>query len=142
MIDAFQVHVSCEWPDLPLPRSNCAVTPRFLQAPYVVTPPRLPLLMPLVLTPKSYESGQLLYQAGANVLASLTGEFFTNSQRQTLPATGDAAFHMYLVLSGTFAFVARPERPSKSPRANVAQHHSYLYLLELTEVLSGCLQDP
>ena len=42
---------------------------------------------------------------------------------------------MYLVLSGTFAFVARPERPSKSPRANVAQHHSYLYLLELTEVL-------
>lgn len=101
--------------------------------------------MSLVLTPKSYESGQLLYQAGANVLASLTGEFFTNSQRQTLPATGDAAFHMYLVLSGTFAFVARPERPSKSPRANVAQHHSYcsyLYLLELTEVLSGCLQDP
>jgi len=85
----------------------------FLQAPYVVTPPRLPLLMSLVLTPKSYESGQLLYQAG------------------------DAAFHMYLVLSGTFAFVARPERPSKSPRANemwpyqLFSHKSYFGNFEL-----------
>lgn len=72
MMDAFQVHVSSEWPDLPLPRSNSAVRPRFLQAPYVVTPPRLPLLMSLVLTPKSYESGQLLYQAGANVLENFS----------------------------------------------------------------------
>jgi len=40
----------------------------------------------------------------------------TATQRVT---PGDSAFHMYLVLSGTFAFVARPERPSKSPRANV-----------------------
>ena len=69
----FQVHVSGERPDLPLPTSNSPLAPRFLQAPYVVTPPRLPLLMSLVLTPKSYESGQLLYQAGANVLTSLTG---------------------------------------------------------------------
>ncbi|CAJ1434066.1 unnamed protein product [Effrenium voratum] len=33
----------------------------------------------------------------------------------------DAAFHMYLVLSGTFAFVARPERATKSPRASAAR---------------------
>ena len=37
---------------------------RFLQIPFVVTPPRLPLLLSLALMPKSYESGQLLYQAG------------------------------------------------------------------------------
>lgn len=85
----------------------------FLQIPFVVTPPRLPLLLSLALMPKSYESGQLLYQAG------------------------DSAFHMYLVLSGTFAFVARPERPSKSPRANemwpyqLFSHRSYFGNFEL-----------
>eukprot|EP00435_Cladocopium_sp_Y103_P055925 s912_g18.t1 len=85
----------------------------FLHIPFVVTPPRLPLLLSLVLMPKSYESGQLLYQAG------------------------DSAFHMYLVLSGTFAFVARPERPSKSPRANemwpyqLFSHRSYFGNFEL-----------
>ena len=36
-------------------------------------------------------------------------------------ASGDSAFHMYLILKGTFAYVARPERPSKSPRANAPQ---------------------
>ena len=32
--------------------------------------------------------------------------------------TGDAAYHLYLIIHGTFAFVARPERHTKSPKAN------------------------
>jgi len=87
---------------------------RFLRVPFVIaTPPRLPLLLSLALTPKCYETGQLLYQSG------------------------DAAFHMYLVLSGTFAFVARPERATKSPRASemwpyqLFSHSSYFGNFEL-----------
>eukprot|EP00913_Durusdinium_trenchii_P032748 g30656.t1 len=86
----------------------------FLRVPFVVTtPPRLQLLLSLALTPKFYENGHLLYHAG------------------------DSAFHMFLVLSGTFAFVARPERPSKSPRANemwpyqLFSHNSYFGNFEL-----------
>ncbi|CAE7562099.1 KCNH6, partial [Symbiodinium microadriaticum] len=87
---------------------------RFLRVPFVSSmPPRLPMLLSLALVSKQYEGNQLLFQAG------------------------DAACHLYLVLSGTFAFVARPERQSKSPRANdmwpyqLFSHASYFGNYEL-----------
>ncbi|OLQ09279.1 Potassium voltage-gated channel subfamily H member 2 [Symbiodinium microadriaticum] len=49
-------------------------------------PARLPLLLSVVLVPKLYEQAQIVYQKG------------------------DPAFHMYLILRGTFAFVATPVR--------------------------------
>lgn len=87
---------------------------RFLRVPFVSSmPPRLPMLLSLALVSKQYEGNQLLFQAG------------------------DAASHLYLVLSGTFAFVARPERHSKSPKANdmwpyqLFSHASYFGNYEL-----------
>ena len=59
---------------------------------------------------------------------------------------GDSAFHMYLILKGTFAYVARPERPSKSPRANelwpyqLFSHNSYFGNGELA--LQGGMKQP
>ncbi|CAE7264674.1 KCNH6, partial [Symbiodinium sp. CCMP2456] len=87
---------------------------RFLRVPFVSSmPPRLPMLLSLAVVSKQYEGNQLLFQAG------------------------DAASHLYLVLSGTFAFVARPERHSKSPKANdmwpyqLFSHASYFGNYEL-----------
>lgn len=58
-----------------------------------VRPPRLPLMLANVLTPKSFQFSQHVYQ------------------------TGEAAFHLFLVLTGTFAFVDRPSRDSSNANA-------------------------
>eukprot|EP00439_Symbiodinium_sp_Y106_P074433 s2250_g14.t1 len=61
----------------------------------------------------------------------------TAAAHAALARVGDAASHLYLVLSGTFAFVARPERHSKSPKANdmwpyqLFSHASYFGNYEL-----------
>ncbi|CAE7438406.1 KCNH2 [Symbiodinium natans] len=63
-------------------------------------PARLPLLLSVVLVPKLYEGAQIVYQKG------------------------DPAFHMYLILRGTFAFVAAPVRDHHKRRSQRGSRHS------------------
>mmetsp|Transcript_40847 Transcript_40847/g.94784 ORF Transcript_40847/g.94784 Transcript_40847/m.94784 type:complete len:697 (-) Transcript_40847:108-2198(-) len=75
---------------------------KFLNHPSLPSiPARLPLLLSVVLVPKLYETSQIVYQKG------------------------DPALHMYLVLRGTFAFVATPVRDHHRPRKSQRAHRDF-----------------